>query len=97
MAFTFLSRFRIKPERDSEFVALIAQMEAIAAAEPDTLAYKFYRLDQDGGYGVFESFKDEAGDKTHQANEASAPIITQMIDIIDGGYTREMLFDVIPK
>ena len=67
MAFTFLSRFRIKPERDDEFVALIDQMEALAADEADTLAYKFYRLDDSGGYAVFESFTDADADKAHQA------------------------------
>ena len=72
MAFTFLSRFRVKPERDSEFVGLIPQMEANAASEPATLAYKFYRLDEPNMYGVFESFVDADGDRAHQANPASA-------------------------
>ena len=96
MPFSFLSRFRIKPERDAEFMALIAEMEAHAAAEPDTLAYKFYRLDQVGGYAVFESFTDEAADQAHQKNPKSAPVIAKMIEIIDGGYSREMLYDVTP-
>lgn len=96
MPFSFLSRFRIKPERDAEFVALIAEMEANAAAEPATLAYKFYRLDQEGGYAVFESFTDEAADKAHQENPKSAPVIAKMVEIIDGGYAREMLYDVTP-
>ncbi len=96
MPFSFLSRFRIKPELDAEFVSLIGEMEAIAAEEADTLAYKFYRLDQDGGYAVFESFTDEAADKAHQVNPRSAPVIAKMIDIIDGGYTREFLHDVTP-
>ena len=94
MAFTFLSRFRIKPDRDAEFVDLIPQMEANAAAEPATLAYKFYRLDEPGMFGVFESFVDADGDKAHQANPASAPIIAQMIECIVGTYVREMLHDV---
>ena len=94
MAFTFLSRFRIKTDRDAEFVDLIPQMEANAAAEPATLAYKFYRLDEPGMFGVFESFVDADGDKAHQANPASAPIIAQMIECIDGTYVREMLHDV---
>lgn len=94
MAFTFLSRFRIKPDRDAEFVGLIPQMEANAAAEPATLAYKFYRLDEPGMFGVFESFVDADGDKAHQANPASQPIIARMIECIDGTYVREMLHDV---
>lgn len=94
MAFSFLSRFRIKPEHDAEFVELIDRMEAHAAAEPDTLAYKFYRLDQTGGYAVYESFTDEAADEAHRANPATQDIIARMIEIIDGGYVREMLYDV---
>ena len=94
MPFSFLSRFKIDPSRDDEFVELVDQMEAIAAEEPDTLAYKFYRLDQDGGYAVYESFTDEAADKAHQENPKSAPLIGKMIDIIDGGYEREFLYDV---
>jgi autoinducer 2-degrading protein len=96
MPHSFLSRFRIKPDRDSEFVELIDRMEEIAARENDTLAYKFYRLDDSGGYAVFESFTNEAADQAHQQNPESAPIIQQMIEIIDGGYVREMLYDVKP-
>ena len=94
MPFSFLSRFRIDPSRDDEFVELVDQMEAIAAEEPDTLSYKFYRLDEDGGYAVYESFTDEAADKAHQENPKSAPLIAKMIEIIDGGYEREFLYDV---
>ena len=46
-------------------------------------------------FGVFESFVDADGDRTHQANPASAPIIARMIECIDGTYVREMLHDVI--
>ncbi len=95
MAFTFLSRFRVKPEHDAEFIELIPQMEAKAAAEPATLAYKFYRLDDPHMFGVFESFVDADGDRVHQANPASASIIARMIECIDGTYVREMLHDVI--
>jgi autoinducer 2-degrading protein len=95
--YSFLSRFRINPERDAEFIKLIQQMESGVKSEPGTLAYKFYRLDQSGGYAVFESFVDETADKAHQQNPASAPIIAAMIDIIDGGYEREMLYDVTPE
>lgn len=94
MPYTFLSRFRIKPEREPEFVDLIDQMEAHVASEPDTLSYKFYRLDDSGGYAVLESFTDEAADKAHQNNPETAPIIAKMIEIIDGGYVREILHDV---
>ena len=42
MSWTFLSRFNIKADREAEFLTLIPPMEANAAVEPGTLAYKFY-------------------------------------------------------
>lgn len=94
MTWTFLSRFSVKPEHDADFVALIPQMEANAAEEPGTLAYKFYRRSEPHSFAVFESFVDEAADKTHQANPRSAEIIARMIDYIDGTYTRDYLLAI---
>jgi autoinducer 2-degrading protein len=94
MPVTFLSRFKIKPGREAEFIELIDAMEAIAATEVDTLQYKFYRLSEPGAFAVFESFTDEAADLAHQQNPQSAPIIARMIDCIDGTYHREYLYDV---
>jgi (4S)-4-hydroxy-5-phosphonooxypentane-2,3-dione isomerase len=91
MTWTFVSRFKVKPERHADFVALIPQAEANAAEESGTLAYKFYRLGAPHSFAVFESFVDEAADQTHQANPKSTAIIEKMIDYIDGTYTREYL------
>ncbi|MFM9934652.1 MAG: putative quinol monooxygenase [Novosphingobium sp.] len=94
MSWTFLSRFAVKPEHDADFAALIPQMEAIAAAEPGTLAYTFYRRSEPHSFAVFESFVDEAADQAHQANPASTAIIAKMIDYIEGTYTRDYLLPV---
>jgi autoinducer 2-degrading protein len=94
MALTFLSRFKVKPEMDATFVELIAKAEAVAAQEPDTLAYKFYRLSEPHSFAVFESFTKPEADEAHQKNPAAAPIIAQMIGCIDGTYVREYLLDV---
>ncbi len=91
MSWTFLSRFNVKADREAEFLTLIPRMEANAAEEVGTLAYKFYRLDTPHGFAVFESFIDEAADQAHQANPASTDIIASMIECIDGTYTREYL------
>jgi (4S)-4-hydroxy-5-phosphonooxypentane-2,3-dione isomerase len=91
MSWTFVSRFKVKPERDADFVVLIPQAEANAAEEPGTLVYKFYRLAEPHWFAVFESFADEAADQTHQANPKSKNIIAKMIEYIDGTYTREYL------
>lgn len=94
MPTTFLSRFKIKPGTEAEFIELVDAMEAIAATEADTLQYKFYRLEESNTFAVYESFTDEAADAAHQQNPQSAPIIARMIECIDGTYHREYLYDV---
>jgi autoinducer 2-degrading protein len=94
MPYSFLSRFRIKPEKESQFLTLVPQLEAISQREPWTLAYKFYRLDEPGMFAVYESFTDESADAKHQQNPESADVIAAMIECIDGSYTREYLRDL---
>ena len=94
MSISFLARFRVKPEHEADFVALVAPMEANAKHEPATLAYKFYRLTEPHWFAVFESFVDEAADEAHQANPANVEIIKKMVEYMDGGYTREYLFPI---
>ena len=91
MSWTFISRFKIKPEREAEFLTLIPPMERNAEDEVGTLAYKFYRLEAPHTFAVFESFVDEAADQVLQTNPATTEIITKMIECIDGTYTREYL------
>ena len=91
MSWTFISRFKIKPEREAEFLTLIPPMERNAEDEVGTLAYKFYRLEAPHTFAVFESFVDEAADQVHHDDPASTEIITKMIECIDGTYTRAYL------
>lgn len=94
MAFTFLSRFRIKPDKETEFVALARRMTVLSENEPDTLAYRFFRLEEPGMFAVFESFTSEAGDRAHQYRPENAAIIAQMVSCMDGSYHREYLYDL---
>ena len=94
MAYSFLSRFRIKPAREADFVRLARQMEGLVDREPGTLAFRFFRLDAPHMFAVFESFVDEAADKAHMETEHGKPLIEQMIVCMDGGYERELLHDL---
>jgi autoinducer 2-degrading protein len=94
MAYSFLSRFRIKPERDADFVQLAREMEGLVHLEPGTLAFKFFRLSEPHMFAVYESFVDEAADKAHMETAHGAPIIAKMLDCMDGSYSRELLFDL---
>ncbi len=94
VAYSFLSRFRIKAERTSAFIELAKTMEGLVDREPGTLAFKFFRLEEPGMFAVYESFVDEAADKAHMETEHGKPIIAQMIECMDGSYSREMLYDL---
>lgn len=94
MPLTFLARFKVRPEKDAEFVELIRAAEAVAATEPATLQYKFYRLNDAHDFAVFECFTGSDGDKAHQANPENVPIIAGMIECMEGTYAREYLLDV---
>lgn len=94
MAYSFLSRFRVLPEKESEFVSLARQMEGLVDREPGTLAFQFFRLEGEGMFAVFESFIDEAADKAHMETAHGKPLIEKMIGCMAGGYEREMLYDL---
>ena len=94
MAYSFLSRFRIKSDRRDDFVALARQMEGLVDREPGTLAFKFFRLNEPNMFAVYESFVDEAADKAHMETDHGKPLIEQMVGCMDGSYHREMLYDL---
>lgn len=90
---TFLSRFKIKPEKEDEFVQLTRDLSAaVHANEPGCLAYQFYKLrDDDHAYAVFESFKDADAEDAHMNAPHFSRFGTPMIDCLDGPYIREYL------
>lgn len=94
MPCTFLARFKIKSEKEADFLALIPKIEAISAKEPYTLLYRFYRLDEPHMFAVIESFTDESGDTKHQENPENVALIDDIIACMDGTYTREYLHDI---
>lgn len=96
MAYSFLSRFRIRPEREDDFVRLAREMEGLVDREPGTLAFKFFRLGEPGMFAVYESFVDEAADKAHMEAPHGAPLIERMLECMDGSYERELLYDLEP-
>jgi autoinducer 2-degrading protein len=97
LAYSFLSRFRIKPEREPDFVRLAKQMEGLVDREPGTLAFKFFRLSDPNMFAVYESFVDEAADRAHMETPHGKPLIEEMIGCMDGSYSREMLLDLEPE
>lgn len=96
MAYSFLSRFRVLPEKEEEFVQMAKQMESLVDREPGTLRFQFFRLGEPGMFAVFESFVDEAADKAHMETDHGKPLIEKMVACMAGGYERELLYDLVP-
>ncbi|MEM7359328.1 MAG: antibiotic biosynthesis monooxygenase [Pseudomonadota bacterium] len=93
---TFLSRMKVKPEKEAEYLKLVEELTAeVHAKEPDTLAYQFYKLrEEQYGYAVFESFTDQAAEDLHLNTEHFARLAPPMIECLDGEYVREYLDDI---
>ena len=93
---TFLSRMKIKPEKQEEYLELVRNLTAeVLANEPDTLEYQFYKLRDDPyGYAVYESFTDEAAEQAHLETPHFAKYAPPMIECLDGPYVREYLDDI---
>lgn len=92
MAFTFIARMKIFPDKEAQFIDACERMEkAVAEHEPDALIYKFYRLREPHSFAVIESFRTEAGDQAHQETRHFKEIAPAMIECIDGGWQREFL------
>ena len=87
---TFLATMKVKEGREADFERLAkALTEKVHANETDTLAYEFYKLrDEERGYAVYEKFVSEEADEAHQKTEHFAEIAPDLIDCIDGAYTR---------
>lgn len=92
MAYTFIARMKIHPDREAKFIDACERMQAaVAANEPGALIYQFYRLREPYAYAVIESFKTEADDAAHQQAPHFKEIAPGMIECIDGGWEREFL------
>ena len=90
---TFLAKMTVKEGREEDFVRLAkALTEKVHAAEPETLAYEFYKLrDEERGYAVYEKFASEDAEQAHQQTPHFAEIAPDLIDCIDGTYVRTYL------
>ena len=98
MAITFIARMKVYAEKEKQFRQLCHHLEAaVTKAEPDTLFYKFYRLDDPLHYAVIESFKDEAAEEVHMNAEHFKKYGPDMIACLDGGYHREYLHPIEPE
>ena len=53
--------------------------------------YKFYKLREENAYAVIESFETEEMDEEHQQTQHFKDIVPDLLECLDGTYTREFL------
>src|ERR1700739_845143 len=70
----FLALLEAKPDRADELAAFLEQGRELALAEPLTVDWYAFRIDQ-VTYRIFDTFEAEAGRKAHQAGEISKALI----------------------
>lgn len=95
MSITFIARMKIFPNKEARYREIIKQLEKdVAANEPGTLYYRFFKLDADNSYAVIESFSDEAAEEAHMNAPYLQAIMEDIMACLDGGYEREYLHDI---
>ena len=92
MAFTFIARMKIFPEKKDQFKKACEILEkAVEENEEGCLYYKFYKLREENTYAVIESFETEEMDEEHQQTQHFKDIVPDLLECLDGTYTREFL------
>jgi quinol monooxygenase YgiN len=95
---TFLSRMKVFPDKEQQFIDCCKKLEAgVQGREPDTLLYKFYRLEEPLHYAVLESFTSHDAEEVHLASYTFKAVVPDLIPCLDGGYIREYLYPLEEK
>lgn len=77
----FLALLEAKPDKADELAAFLEQGRELALAEPLTVDWYAFRIDQ-VTYGIFDTFEAEAGRKAHQAGEISKALIAAAPELL---------------
>lgn len=73
----------------------VRQLEKdVAANEPGTLYYRFFKLEDALSYAVVESFQDEEAEEAHMNGPHLQAVMSDIMSCLDGGYHREYLKDL---
>jgi quinol monooxygenase YgiN len=70
----FLALLEAKPDKAAELAAFLEQGRELALAEPLTVDWYAFRIDQ-VTYGIFDTFEAEAGREAHQVGEIAKALM----------------------
>jgi quinol monooxygenase YgiN len=74
--FALYGELKAKPGKESEVEAFLQQGAAMARKEPGTAAWYAIKED-DGAYGIFDTFEDEAGRNAHLNGEIAKALMAK--------------------
>jgi quinol monooxygenase YgiN len=75
---------KAKPGKEAELAAFLAKAQPLAAAEPATVTWYAFKLDETT-YGIFDTFTDEAGRQAHLDGPIAAALGEAAPDLLAGG------------
>jgi quinol monooxygenase YgiN len=77
----FLALLEAKPDKAAELAAFLEQGRELALAEPLTVGWYAFRIDQ-VAYGIFDTSEAEAGPEAHQASEIATALMAAARELL---------------
>jgi quinol monooxygenase YgiN len=90
-----LLTFQAKPEHEDRLYNFLREAKPWVDEEPDTTAWFSMRLD-DGKFGIFDTFPDQAGRLKHVAGRVARELATHALPLLGGVPDPEFL-DVLAE
>ena len=69
-----LALLEAKPEKAAELAALLKQARELAVAEPQTVSWYAFQVDE-LTYGIFDTFENDAGRQAHLGGEIAKTLM----------------------
>ena len=83
--FCFIAKLNIKPDRESDFLRLQAELSQATRAEPGCLAYDVLKSKDNALlYVYYARFCDQAAFDEHMGTEAHDRLIPPIMECVDG-------------
>jgi quinol monooxygenase YgiN len=88
--YAILGLLEAKPGKEKELEAFLKSAQPLAAAEPATTTWYAVKLGP-ARFGIFDTFKDEAGRKAHLSGEIAKALMAKAGELLAKPPQLEML------
>ncbi len=79
--FALYGRLKAKPGKEAEVEAFLKQGAVMAQDEPQTISWYAIRED-DGAFGIFDTFDDESGREAHLNGEIAKALMAKAGELL---------------